>query len=314
MGIAYYVGAVLLWTLASRLFGADALSDRFTDTVVGYVITVIALYGIGLPIFKVVSDALPTMRPFKGKMRISGLFGGFCITMLAMNVGNYASNVVLLWLYNFFGIDPTNPVEEAVAPNDPAIVIVTVAFAVVLLPILEELFFRRVVCSKILPLGEGYAIFLSGAIFGLIHANFYQFAYGFLVGSFFAFIYIKTGRLIYSIIYHMAVNLLGMVIAPWVLTLIDIDALYALIESGATQIPANLMGGVMALMLYSAVTVGLGIVGVVLFFKAKKKGRLALEAGILPPPKKHRMANLFCNVGVAAAITVFTFMMVASLK
>jgi membrane protease YdiL (CAAX protease family) len=247
-------------------------------------------------------------------MRFSSFLGGFCIAMLAMDLGNYASNMVLVWLYNIFGISPENPLEEAVAPNDPAMVIVTFAFVVILMPVLEELLFRRILCAKLLPLGEGYAIVLSGAVFGLIHGNVYQFAYGFLVGALFAFIYIKTGKLIYSIIYHMVINFLGMIVAPWIMTLVDMDKLYAVLESGTTEIPEDLLMGMSAVMLYSAFTLGLAIVGVVLFFKAKKKNRLVLERGILPPPKKHRIANLFCNVGVAAAITFFVIFMLVSLK
>ena len=314
LGLSYYFGAMLLGSLAGKIFPESLLKDNLTLTVISYVISIVALYCIGLPIFKAVSAQLPSEQPFKSKMKLSGFLGGFCIAMLAMDLGNYASNMVLIWLYNIFGAIPPNPVEEAVAPNDPAIVIVTLAFAVILMPVLEELLFRRVICAKILPLGEGYAIVVSGAIFGLIHGNVYQFAYGFLVGALFAFIYIKTGKLIYSIVYHILINFLGMVVAPWVMTLVDTDRLTALIESGATEIPQDMMAGVSAVMLYGAFTLGLAIVGLVLFFKAKKKKRFALEQGILPPPKKHKVANLFCNIGVASAITFFVFFMIISLK
>jgi membrane protease YdiL (CAAX protease family) len=314
LGLAYFLGAMLIGTLATSIFPPEMLKDDLIATVISYIISIVALYCIGLPIFKAISAPLPSMRPFKSSMRFSSFLGGFCIAMLAMDLGNYASNMVLVWLYNIFGISPENPLEEAVAPNDPAMVIVTFAFVVILMPVLEELLFRRILCAKLLPLGEGYAIVLSGAVFGLIHGNVYQFAYGFLVGALFAFIYIKTGKLIYSIIYHMVINFLGMIVAPWIMTLVDMDKLYAVLESGTTEIPEDLLMGMSAVMLYSAFTLGLAIVGVVLFFKAKKKNRLVLERGILPPPKKHRIANLFCNVGVAAAITFFVIFMLVSLK
>ena len=55
------------------------------------------------------------------------------------------------------------------------------------------------------------------------------------------------------------------------------------------------------------------VAGLVLLFKAKKKRSITLEKGILPPPAKGRVANLFCNAGVALAITCFTVLIVLSL-
>ena len=314
MGIAYYLGVLFVGALAVSVFPAQMLKDNLTYTVINHLINIIALYCIGVPIFKTVSASLPSMKPLSSKMKFGAFLGGFCICVLAMSVGNYISNFILSWLYSIFGIVTQNPVEQVISPNDPAIVIVTIAFMVVLVPVLEELLFRRIICSKLLPLGEGYAIFLSGAIFGLIHGNFYQFPYAFLLGVFFAFIYIKTGKLIYSIIYHMAINLMGSVIAPWIMTLIDTDALNEALESEGAVIPESLVSGMAAVMIYGAVILGLGIGGVVIFVKAKKKKKFALEQGILPPPKKHKMANLFCNVGVASAITYFVVIFLLSLK
>jgi hypothetical protein len=44
-------------------------------------------------------------------------------------------------------------------------------------------------------------------MFGLFHGNFQQFFFASFVGMLFAFVFIRTGRVIYTILMHMTVNL-----------------------------------------------------------------------------------------------------------
>ena len=172
------------------------LDREVTLTLRQHVITLVAIYGIAMPVFCKVIRPLPKIKPLRSKMSLGGFIGGICVAFLLMTIGSYISNIVLTLIQVGLKTTTQNPIDEAISPDNPWIVLLTAVFMAVIFPILEELLFRKIICNRLLPLGEGYAIFVSAAIFGLIHGNFYQFAYAFLLGALFALIYVKTGKLI----------------------------------------------------------------------------------------------------------------------
>ena len=100
-------------------------------------------------------------------------------------------------------------------------------------------------------------------MFGLFHGNLNQFVYTFLVGAFWAFIYVKTGRLRYTIYLHMALNFMGSVGS-----LFFLDAISTL-EGGSSAMNGFhfLLGMLLPLAIvipYLIVVFGLVISGIVL--------------------------------------------------
>ena len=313
MGVAVTIMAnalALVFSYITEQYAPELLQSDVFVGVSNSLVSMIPIYCIGLPIFLTLTKTLPKISPLKQKMSVGKWFGGLCIASLAMMIGNYISNCVLIFIETLGNITTKNPVAEATSASN---VWVTIALTVIVTPILEELVFRKLVCDRLLPLGEGYAVFVSAAIFGLMHQNFYQFGYAFVVGALFAFIYVKTGKLSYSILYHMIINFFGGVIAPWIIELIDIDKLMELLESANFSIDEEMMLSLLLLAAYEAIMMISGIIGLVLFLRAKKNRELTLDSGILPPPKEHRIANIFCTVGVAAAVTYFVIVFVLSL-
>lgn len=317
LGIASTLASAALSALAALVLPAPLLENSVLLTMFQHIITLISIYCVATPLFCFVLKPLPRIMPFREKMGFGGFMGGLAIAFFFMMIGNYISNIILIMIQSGLNISTQNPVEEAISPNDPWIVLLTVIFLGILFPILEELLFRKILCERLLPLGEGYAIFVSAAIFGLIHGNFYQFAYAFLLGALFALIYVKTGKLIYSTIYHILINLFGAVVTPWIIGQIDLTGLEKLLESSSLELDmelySSLLPSMLLLMLYDAIMIVPAVFGVILLAKAKRNRTIRLEAGILPPPKKHKIANIFCTVGVAAAITFFAFTFVLSL-
>ena len=116
----------------------------------------------------------------------------------------------------------------------------TVIAFVVLAPVFEELVFRKVIVDRVLPFGEWPAIVFSGLTFGLFHGNLTQFFYATMLGMTLAYVYIRTGRVLYTIGLHACLNFLGGVLPLW--------------------LPAA-----------SAVMLGVAVLGVVLFFIGLKK-------------------------------------------
>lgn len=86
---------------------------------------------------------------------------------------------------------------------------------VILIPIYEEIFYRGIIFGY---LKKQYsiviAVFVQALIFSIMHFNFVQSTYTFLLGLVLGLIYIYTESIIGNIIMHITFNLLGTVIIP----------------------------------------------------------------------------------------------------
>jgi membrane protease YdiL (CAAX protease family) len=138
----------------------------------------------------------------------------------------------------------------------------------------------------------------------------------------FALIYIKTGRIRYTILYHGILNFLGGVVAPWILKRIEpllneetLKRMEELSQQGTVEALQEMVSAflipMIPLLIYELVVLGGSVCGMVFLIIGYKKIRL--EKGLLPPPEKGRVANVFLNGGVAAALAAFAAIFVLSL-
>lgn len=88
-------------------------------------------------------------------------------------------------------------------------IIVTIIAPLIFAPIFEELLFRGVVLKNSEPMGQLFAIIMSGIIFGLWHENYPQFLFATVLGCFSAFMVMKTRSIIPSMITHFLINSIG---------------------------------------------------------------------------------------------------------
>ena len=306
--IAVNVGTQFLLALLLQAFAPWI----FSYEVASYALSFVPLYGAAVPVFYLILRGLPAIRPLATPMRTRDWFGGLCMSVAAMLVGNYVSQILISGLDVLLRRSLENPVESMTVGMPWWLNLV---FVGILAPILEELVFRKLLCRHLLPLGEGYAIVLSAVIFGLAHGNFFQFLYAFAMGLIFALVYVKTGKIIYSILYHAVINILGGVFAPWLTEQLRLEELTAVLEQiSETLDPTPILEFVFPLTLllvYDLVMYAAAIIGIVLFFRSRKK--YTLEAGLLPPPKKGRVGNIFLNAGVALALAAFAVTFILSL-
>lgn len=96
-------------------------------------------------------------------------------------------------------------------------------------PIVEELIFRKFLIDRVHKYGEGIAILISGMFFGLFHGNFAQFFHTTGLGMFLAFIYVRTGKVWYTILFHMVVNMSTSVISMKLVNNLDYEKIYQLL-------------------------------------------------------------------------------------
>lgn len=303
--LVFAAAGIIKFTAPDLLENVDAIA------VIENGIQFLAFYGIAAPLFLTVAAALPTVRPEKVKMGAGKWLVGLCICLLLMTAGGYISNILVTFIDMISGGTLVNPVETML---DQTSLWVDILFVVILAPILEELFFRKLLCDKLLALGEGVAVVVAGIIFGLAHGNFFQMPYALLVGLALSFIYVKTGKLIYTIGYHMALNFVGGVIAPWVVDNLDLDKIDAVLNGNpAVEEMVEVLVDMVPLLFYEMVVMGLSTVGLVFLIIAIVKRQIRFESGIIPPAKERLFMNSVCTVGAAALVTIYVINFIISI-
>ena len=138
----------------------NKLAPSLADNIyVSFAIAYIPLYFIAMPIGALLLGRLPRARQLKAKTSVKHWLGGMCVAFSLMLMGSYISQFVSLLVETLKGSALRNPVSEAVQSTP---LIITLIFNVIVAPIAEELFFRKLLCDRLSPLGDGYAIFVPG--------------------------------------------------------------------------------------------------------------------------------------------------------
>lgn len=252
-------------------------------------VTMVPLYVLGFPIAFTLMRNKDVPAIEKHPMKPGQLVIAFLISYGLMITGN----IIGLLLTAGIGLIKGSPVQNTlldIVTGGP--IWVTAIFTVLCAPVFEEILFRQLICNRVIKYGEGCAILVSGLIFGLFHMNFNQFFYAFFLGCFFAFLYVKTGSLKYTILLHMVINFFGSVLGVLILGLGQTNP-YMLIISG----------------LYSLCVLGMGIAGIVLFFVNRRK--MTLKPGEIVIEKGQRFRTVILNAGMLLFCLVLLGVMLA---
>ena len=187
----------LVPTLATALVpGFDAQAHAF---LLGGLCT--ALFT--LPLMLLITRRLPTKGKGGERLGVDDFLALVCISYACMLVGN----LVGIGINSILSPNSVNLIGELA--TSAGLTAETVIAFVVLAPVFEELVFRKVLVDHVLPFGEWPAILFSGIAFGLFHGNLTQFFYAALLGMVLAYVYIRTGNILYTIGIHACINFLG---------------------------------------------------------------------------------------------------------
>ncbi len=199
--------------------------------------------------------------------------------------------------------DSANTLANMMVSSSPFWRILTVGIGA---PIVEEMIFRKCLIDRTIKYGEWMAIFTSGLLFGLMHGNFMQFFFATGLGMLFAFIYVRTGKIWYTILLHMCVNLTTSVITVGIVQWMGMDQLLAIssMDPNSTEAQAaSLMMLPKLLVFYGwiIILIAFAITGIVLLIVAfaKKKFYLTKPACYVG---KGSFVAAWCNVGVILAL------------
>lgn len=305
IGASLCLMVVIWYALATVLEGAlyAAVGGKSeAPNWVTYVGSGVPLYLIAMPIAVMLMGKSTVIETRKFDMK-PGLFFKLLLMCLPMMwAGSVFGSMLSMVLSNG---EATDRVADLAMQTN----IWNVVFLVIVGPIFEEWLFRKQLIDHTRKYGEKTAILLSGLAFGLFHMNLFQFFYAFLLGLMFGYVYTRTSKLRYSTAMHMIINFNGGVLAPWVLTRVDLDQLEkvseaaengnaAAMEQWASQNVEGLAIMLVYFVLYGAVI----LAGFVLLIRNFKKFEFYTAPEELP--RGTRAKTVCGNVGMIMFIMV----------
>ncbi len=299
LGISYALAFILVMA-APRIYYLSLMN---------WVISLAPMYLVGMPVCGKVMNRLPGMQLFRKKITPGKWCSLFCICICVMYAGNIIGNVITTMLDESTSLDLDFDLQNLMMTDNLLYVFL---FSVLLAPVLEELFFRKILIDRAIVFGDKTAIFLSGLMFGLFHGNLYQVFYAFGVGCVLAYVYIRTGKLRYCISLHMAVNFFGGFLSTLIQRNLDLSALLSGSFYSEAALAGYMLGHLGALAAYGFYLICsfvLGIIGLVKLLTSIR--RLRFNPGEYTVPSRKMAEYLFQNVGMWMffGICIFEFIL-----
>lgn len=260
LGFRMLIGAVLM--TAVQLISQGAVlgnKPEWADNInIGLAVTMIPLYVIGYPGAFLLMRKKDAETIERHRMRPRQFILAFMMSYGLMIIGNLIGLAVTAGIGFIKGEPVDNALLSIITEGN---VWISAIYTVLLAPVFEEILFRKLICDRVIHFGQRTAILVSGLLFGLFHMNFNQFFYAAFLGCFFAFIYVKTGNVKYTIGLHMAVNFIGSVVGGLFLQNVN------MLEPS----------GIILSALYSVCIYGIAITGIVFLCLSYSKMRMTGE-------------------------------------
>ena len=207
-GLAYSLAAILpsiLSVLCMAVFASFGLMEEGYDSQDWYLYFAYILPQIGFALVAWIAlryqkrSVLQTAKNQACKVK-------YLFMALLLQIGLFSLselNTLFLQFLQAFGYTP----QEMHLPSMDGVGFVGTLIAVALLPaIFEELFFRGIVLEGLKPLGETAAALTCGALFALYHQNPPQTIYQFCCGAAFAFVALRSGSILPTVLAHFINN------------------------------------------------------------------------------------------------------------
>ena len=258
--LIYAISALIIQIIAVNILGV-ANNSLLYDFNVITILSAISNYVLPFPILFYLMKKIDAQTLEKQNLSLKTFLLYLSITFTLMWIGNIVGLAITSALGTIFQTEITNPVEKLINSSDIWLNLILISVAG---PIFEEIFFRKFLIDRTIKYGARVSIILSAVIFGFFHGNISQFFYAFLLGGFFAYVYIKTGKIIYPIILHIIVNLMGSVVSLFV-----VQSAQTFISNTYTPIDIVIVA-IYVLIILSALLVG--VIGLSRFKKAKFNG------------------------------------------
>lgn len=249
-----------------------------------WLMIIVGFHLTAFPVFCILMKKLPSSPKGEAKtMKIGKVIRLFIIGMATL----YLFNLISVGINYLIGMLKGSPVANPYAATvEASNIFFTFLVAGIIAPIIEEILFRGILLDKLRVYGEKVAIWVTAIAFGLFHLNTSQSLYATALGVLLAYVAVKTNRVKYCIILHMAINIMGSLIVPLLLT-------------------AGYAGAIGVIVLFFL------IAGIILFIRMKKNP-IVEDGGEQPVVQSVSKAVIFGNPGMIAYISVCLIVIVAT--
>jgi len=314
-GLGFFIGTIIVIAMQYGFsFACEAffpsIAENYNLLFAGYMI---ATFFIAYPLLIVVVNKI-----LKGsetiedhKLKFWQLLVIFIISFAALYLGNIVGTLINLAI-SAITKQPVNNVLQNVLSGTN--IWTQIIIVVILGPISEELIFRKLLIGKAIKYGEGTAIVLSALMFSLFHGNISQGIYAFALGFIFAYVYIRTGRIRYTIGLHMCINFVGSVIPMLLMNVLDVNALNEALSKGQEEylrfVTDNVVG-IVVFGIYSMVLFLLVVTGISLAVIYRKKYYLVPKGELIP--KGYRFKSIILNPGMCLYIILWVAMYILAI-
>lgn len=315
LGLVLFLGTLLIygiqWLSLTLAENIPAIADNNT---LSFLCAMLPMYVIAYPIIFLMLKTVPAYTGLeKKKMKPLHIIAAFAMTFSAAYICNLIANMITMVI----GIIKQSPVQNVILDLTGSIHPLANLFIIAICaPVMEELLFRKFIVDRTVQYGEGVAIVFSGLVFGFFHGNLVQFMYATTLGMFFAFIYIKTGNIIYTTILHFLQNFISSFVAVLILEKSGYMELMEVIsgevtESELMQVIMDNAAGLCLFAAYIIIVLCVVLAGIILFLVNMKKFTVGTREVIIP--KGSRFKTLFLNVGVILYCVFWIVMMIMQL-
>lgn len=272
------------------------------------VLAMAPMYVIAVPVLALLCKRREVVKLSQHNMKAGSYMVFLFMCFGVMIAGNIVGNLINIVIGMIKGSPVINSVDLMMNSSSLWANILIVGICA---PIFEELMFRKFIVDRMVRYGEATAVIVSGLMFGLFHGNFSQFFYATALGILFAYVYVKTGKLRYTILAHFIINMSSTMMVP-VLQMIDTekmnrltDAMEGLMGMSSDQVVvmskivsemADIIVPIIILLIYEILLYGMALAGVVLLIVRRK--RFTFNPGQITLPKGKRASVVWLNVGM----------------
>ena len=318
VGLSYFTFFIVTSVLQAVVaLVARQINPDIMDNYAAKIILALApMYLVGAPIALLIMKKLPAGKPQGTKWNAGQIIGGFFVAYGLV----YVSNIIGTTLGAVIeALVPgaqaaTNDTQELVASGSILVNILAIA---IIGPIVEELLFRKMLCDRLKVYGDGITMVVTGLVFAIFHGNLTQGAYTFTLGMFFAYVYLKTGKLAITIAYHIGINFMGGVLPLIVMKDIDLSEYLHVVQSGDTdrilEFAENNAASLGYLALYIVILVGCALSGIIILIVTLARKRVVLNPGRIMIPKGMRFSTIIVNVGMILYIIMGIIIMLLAM-
>lgn len=225
-----------------------------------------------------ISDLVPLEKPQRGN-RLAMYFIGVAFCAFA-NIATSAASQ----FFSSFGIDYN--VSSGETPKGFFGFLLCFLSTVAVPALVEEFAMRGLVLGTLRKYGDGFAVLVSSILFGLMHGNFEQIPFAFLVGLVLGFITVKTDSILIACAVHGTNNL--------------VSVIFDFIPSDISQAAQNIM-----YLIFLLICLTLGILALALSEKSNEMFKLKKDS--CESKLKERFKWFFTSPAIIIFIVICIF-------